>query len=114
VLTRVNTRSKINKESPEIDKESLSIVLRLNLVSKRARSKGRVLQKRVGFEDKINNILARHKISLSTILIKRNIIIKINSTEFPSPVDIVIRVAAIIADNCYFTTSIDIRLAHLS
>ncbi len=114
MLTRANTRPEIDKESPEIDKESPSIVLRSNLVFKRARSKSRVLQNRVGFEDKINNILARYKTSLSTILIKRNIIIKINSAEFPSLVSIVIRVAVIITDNCYFTTSIDIRLAYFS
>jgi len=108
VLTRANTRPKTDKESPEIDKESPSIVPRLNLISKRPRSKGRVLQKRVGFEDKINNILVKYKISLSTILIERNIIIKINSAEFPSLVSIVIRVTAIIANNCYFTTSINI------
>jgi len=108
VLTRANTRPKINKESPEINKESLSIVPRLNLVFKKAKSKGRVLQKRVGFKDKIDNILARHKIFLSTILVKRNIIVKINSTEFLSLVSIVIKVAAVIADNCYFTTSINI------
>ncbi len=107
VLTGANTRSEIDKESP-------GVVPRLNLVSKRLRSKGRVLQKRVGFEDKIDNILARHKISLSIVLIERNIIIKINGAEFPSPASIIVRVAAIIADNCYFTASINIRLAYLS
>jgi hypothetical protein len=68
----------------------------------------------LGFGDELDNILARHKTTLSTALIERVIIVKINSAEFPSPVDIVIRVIVIITDNYYFTTSIDIRLIYLS
>ncbi len=107
VSTGANTR-------PEIDKESPGVVPRSNLVSKRPRSKGGALQKRVGFEDEMDDIPARHKTSLSTTLVERNIIIKIDGAEFPSPAGIVVGVAAIIADDCYFTASVDIRPAHLS
>jgi hypothetical protein len=58
--------------------------------------------------------LVRHKTTLSIVLIKRVIIIKINNTEFPSPVGIIIRVVVIITDDYYFTISIDIRLVYLS